>query len=87
VNVLLSPVSSRAPERDRGTAEQQAEDFVQFWRAGARTKLAPPPSALEADLHGAAGTIRGACFALVLGSALWLCLAGFAFGLFTLIDS
>ena len=48
--------------------------------------LRPPDSSLGADLHSAAGGVRGAFLAFLLGFVVWLGVAGLAFGLFTLID-
>jgi hypothetical protein len=48
--------------------------------------LRPPGSSLRADLRSAAGAVRGAFLAFMLGFTLWLGIAGLAFGLFTLID-
>ena len=38
MSALRSPVSPRALKPDRVTAELPADDFVEFWRAGARTQ-------------------------------------------------
>jgi hypothetical protein len=112
----------RALEPDQVTVEPPADDFVEFWRAGARaqgsfrcaecgfglTTVQRLPRCVSCDgryweragtspfeLELADSTLRedpevarvfrGAYYGIVLGLALWLGVAGVAFGLFRLI--